>query len=164
VPGGKTPTGYVELLEDLKDRIRHAQIRAATAVSRELNLLYFEIGQRIVERQEREGWGARVINRLARDPQAAFPGQSGLSRTSIHRMRAFYVAYTKEVTKVPQPVGQSRSEKVPQAVGQFPEGDSAQHVPGLDAVNLPQPVAEIPWGHNVVLLEKLADPLQRGAC
>ena len=103
-PGARIPAGYAELLEDLKDRIRHAQIRAATAVSRELNLLYFEIGQRIVERQEQEGWGRSVIERLAADLQRAFPGRLGFSASNISRMRTFYLAYTQEVTNSAQPV------------------------------------------------------------
>lgn len=147
--GAKTPTGYVELLEDLKDRIRHAQVRAATAVSRELNLLYFEIGQRIVERQQQEGWGRSVIERLAADLQRAFPGVSGFSVWNIWRMRAFYLAYTQEVTNLAQAVPELGDTNLPQAAAE------------LDAVSLPRPVAEIPWGHNVTLIQKLKDPLQR---
>jgi hypothetical protein len=49
------PAGYAELLQDLKDRISRAQVRAAVAASRELNLLYFDIGRRIVEQQAQEG-------------------------------------------------------------------------------------------------------------
>lgn len=148
-PGARIPPGYADLLEDLKDRIRHAQIRAATAVSRELNLLYFEIGQRIVERQEREGWGRSVIERLAADLQAAFPGRSGFSARNIWRMRAFYLAYTTEVTNSAQVVPNLDAANLPHAAAE------------LDGTNLPQPVAEIPWGHNATLIEKLEDPLQR---
>jgi hypothetical protein len=36
----QTPSGYQELLQDLKSRIQNAQVRAAFAVSRELVLLY----------------------------------------------------------------------------------------------------------------------------
>jgi predicted nuclease of restriction endonuclease-like (RecB) superfamily len=145
-PDVRLPTGYAELLEDLKDRIRHAQIRAATVVSRELNLLHFEIGQRIVQRQEQEGWGRSVIERLAADLQRTFPGVAGFSAWNIWRMRAFYIAYTEEVTNLAQAVPEFRSEGFAR---------------DLDGVNLPQSVAEIPWGHNVVLLGKLKNPLQR---
>jgi len=164
-PLGETPAvlpaGYAELLEDLKDRIRRAQVRAAVAASRELNLLYFDIGRRIVEQQAQEGWGAKVIDRLAADLRAAFPGRSGFSRTNVHRMRAFYLAYTQGVTYVPQAVGQIPAPIVPQAVGQISGEKSAQVVPKLDGVNLPQPAAEVPWGHNVALVEKVATPHQR---
>jgi hypothetical protein len=145
-PDAKTPTGYVELLEDLKDRIRHAQVRAATAVSRELNLLYFEIGQRIVERQEQEGWGRSVIERLAADLQRAFPGVSGFSAWNIWRMRAFYLAYTQDVTNLAQAVPEFQEENLAQPVQDLHGTNLPQAAAELDAVNLPRPVAETPWG------------------
>ena len=90
------PAGYAELLEDLKDRIRRAQVRAAVAASRELVRLYWDIGREIVQRQKQEGWGKGVIDRLAADIQRAFPGIEGFSARNIKRMRAFYSAYTPE--------------------------------------------------------------------
>jgi predicted nuclease of restriction endonuclease-like (RecB) superfamily len=131
------PAGYAELLVDIKNRIRRTQVRAATAANRELIRLYWDVGRQIAQRQEREGWGARVIDRLADDLEKAFPGIAGFSVRNIKRMRAFYLAYTPEVAIVPQPVAQ------------------------LDATDLPQLVAEIPWGHNAVLLDKLKQPRQR---
>ena len=71
------PNGYAELLEELKTRIRNAQVRAAFAVSRELVLLYWSIGNEILNRQRVEGWGTRVIERLAHDLQSEFLGVEG---------------------------------------------------------------------------------------
>src|SRR5262249_40121590 len=135
--GTALPPGYAELLEDLKGRVRAAQLKAALAVNRELTQLYWDIGRLIVERQEREAWGKGIVDRLAKDIQKAFPGLQGFSPRNVWRMRAFYLAYTKEVTILPQPVAE------------------------LDGVNLPPAVQEIPWGHNAWLLEKVKDPLQR---
>jgi hypothetical protein len=67
------PSGYPELLAELSTRIRSAQLRAAFAVSRELVLLYWSIGCEILVRQQTEGWGARVIDRLGADLQKEFP-------------------------------------------------------------------------------------------
>jgi hypothetical protein len=53
------------VLEDLKARIRQAQVRAVLSVNRELVLLYWHIGLEILQRQQQEGWGAKVIDRLA---------------------------------------------------------------------------------------------------
>ena len=131
------PPGYVELLEDIKDRIRHAQIRAAVGASRELIRLYWDIGREIVQRQEREGWGKGIVDRLAADIQRAFPGIQGFSPRNVWRMRAFYLAYTQEVANLTQPVSE------------------------LDGRNLPQVVGEIPWGHNIVLFQQIKDPRQR---
>jgi len=80
---------YPLLLEDLRSRIRAAQVKAALAVNRELVLLYWEIGRRILESQEREGWGAKTINRLAADLRQSFPEISGFSPRSLLFMRAF---------------------------------------------------------------------------
>ena len=136
-PAGVLPAGYGELLEDIKDRIRHAQIRAAVGASRELIRLYWDIGREIVQRQEREGWGKAVVQRLAADLQREFPGMTGFSPQNIWYMRAFYVAWTEDLAKLQQPVGE------------------------LDGRNLPQVVGEIPWGHNLQLLAKLKDPRER---
>ena len=61
------PTGYAELLGKLKDRIRAAQICAAQTVTAELVSLYWGIGREILARQRAEGWGTKVIDRLAQD-------------------------------------------------------------------------------------------------
>lgn len=88
----------------------------------ELIQLYWDLGRRIVERQETAGWGRAVVERLADDIQKAFPGLGGFSRTNVFRMRAFYLAYQNLAESVPQPVGQSKfGRKVARAVGQSPE-------------------------------------------
>ncbi|MBI5746038.1 MAG: DUF1016 domain-containing protein [Nitrospirae bacterium] len=89
----KAPTGYSELLEELKARIRTAQIRAGLAANRELVLLYWEVGRRIIEQQKAYGWGAKVVERLARDLRSAFPVMKGFSRANLLYMRAFAEAY-----------------------------------------------------------------------
>ena len=86
-PGPGLPPGYTELLEDLKGRVRTAQLKAAVAVNREMIQLYWDIGRLIVERQEREGWGKGIVDRLARDIQKAFPGLQGFSPRNVWRMR-----------------------------------------------------------------------------
>jgi hypothetical protein len=67
------PDSYAQFLADLKGRIQAAQVRASLTVNRELVLLYWQIGRDILERQERENWGAKVIDRLAADLKRAFP-------------------------------------------------------------------------------------------
>ena len=127
----KLPSGYGAFLEDLKARIHAAQVRAVLSVNRELTALYWHIGKSIVERQRTEGWGRSVVERLASDLQAAFPGMSGFSPQNIWRMRAFYLAWTEEIQNLSQPVRET------------------------DGVNPPQPVEKLPWGHNAILLTKI---------
>src|SRR5580700_3163681 len=75
----QSPPGYAALLRDIKERVRTAQVRAALAVNRELILLYWSIGRDILERQKVEGWGTKVIERLAKDLVTEFPGIEGFS-------------------------------------------------------------------------------------
>jgi len=92
-PAASLPSDYAELLEDLKARIRTARVQAALAVNRELVLLYWDIGRSILERQQQESWGAKVIERLTDDLRREFPDMKRLSRANLFYMRAFAEAY-----------------------------------------------------------------------
>src|SRR6266568_7599538 len=94
--GALIPEGYDEFLRGLKERIRTAQVRAALAVNRELVLLYWRIGQDILERQRQSGWGSKVIDRLAADLRSAFPEMRGFSPRNLKYMRAFAEAWSDE--------------------------------------------------------------------
>lgn len=118
------PEGYGDWLTDLKGRIHNAQQRATLAVNRELVLLYWQIGHDILTRQVQQGWGAKVIERLAQDLRAAFPAMKGFSPRNLKYMRAFAEAW--------------------------PEAEFVQ-----------QAAAQLPWGHNLVLLDKLPGPETR---
>jgi predicted nuclease of restriction endonuclease-like (RecB) superfamily len=107
------PKGYDELLGQLKERIRSAQLRANLAVNREMVLLYWQIGRDILERQAQEGWGAKVIDRLGADLRHAFPDMTGLSPRNLKYMRAFADAWPDE------PI-------VQQLVAQIPWGHSVR--------------------------------------
>jgi predicted nuclease of restriction endonuclease-like (RecB) superfamily len=87
------PADYAVWLSELKTRIHNAQQRATLAVNRELVLLYWQIGQDILARQGREGWGAKVIERLAQDLRNAFPEMKGFSPRNLKYMRAFAEAW-----------------------------------------------------------------------
>jgi len=115
---------YRGLLASLKTQIRTARVRAALAVNRELVLLYWRIGKEILTRQQQEGWGAGVIDRLARDLRAEFPDMRGLSPRNLKYMRTFAEAW--------------------------PDGSIVQQL-----------VAQLPWGHNVRLLEYVKKPVER---
>ena len=118
------PEGYADWLADLKGRIHTAQQRATLAVNRELVLLYWQIGRDILARQAAQGWGAKVIERLAHDLRAAFPDMKGFSPRNLKYMRAFAQAW--------------------------PEAEFVQ-----------QAAAQMPWGHNLVLLGRLNTPAER---
>ena len=167
------PTGYAQLLEDLKARIRQAQVRAAVAANRELLALYWQIGKSIVQRQQVEGWGKAVIDRLAADIQSAFPGIRGFSPSNIWRMRAFYLTWKNQERISAQPVPESGQDFLPSpapktkkkilapAVRESLDLNLAPPARELDERNLPALVAEITWAHNVILMERVKDLEER---
>lgn len=103
------PEDYADWLAGLKGRIHTAQQRATLVVNRELVLLYWQIGRDILARQAEQGWGTKVIERLAHDLRTAFPEMKGFSRANLMYMRAFAEAWPD-------------AEIVQQAVGQLPWG------------------------------------------
>jgi len=113
---------YSTLLEEAKSAVLAAQLRARLAVNNELVGLYWRLGRLILDRQQIEGWGARIVDRLSADLRAEFPEMKGLSRRNLMYMRSFAAAWPEIVQ---------------------------------------QPVAQLPWGHITVLIDKL-EPLTCG--
>ncbi|MCC5849021.1 MAG: DUF1016 family protein [Verrucomicrobia bacterium] len=148
-------TLYGSLLGEIKTRVRAGQHRAALAANAELIALYWDIGRMIAARQQEEGWGAGVIPRLAADLKNELPEQKGFSERNIKRMLRFYQEYSVPLTKAPQPVALLEStgvqpfEKVPQAAAQI------KTLFSLPIVQ--RSVAQLPWGHNILLFEKIPD-------
>lgn len=118
------PDGYHNWLSDLKTRIHQAQQRATRQVNQELVILYWEIGQDILARQNREGWGSKVIDRLATDLRTAFPEMKGFSPRNLKYMRTF--------------------------ASVWPDRQFVQEV-----------LAQLPWYHQLALLDKLNDESER---
>ncbi|NJM47072.1 MAG: DUF1016 domain-containing protein [Alkalinema sp. RU_4_3] len=90
------PPNYNRFLQDLKQRIRTAQVKAALAINQEMVMLYWSIGRDILNREEQEGWGAKVVDRLAKDLKAAFPDLTGFSARNMRYMKALAEAYPDE--------------------------------------------------------------------
>lgn len=83
------PDGYVEWLKDVKSKIRLAQQKAVLAANCELLALYWQIGRDILARQDEQGWGAKVVDRLAADLRREFPEIKGFSARNLKYMRLF---------------------------------------------------------------------------
>lgn len=97
---------YRQALAAVKQRIQAAQVRAVLAVNAELLALYWDIGRTLTNLQQERGWGAAVVEQMAKDLQSAYPGMAGFSRTSLFAMRQFHVFFGARHEFVPQPVGQ----------------------------------------------------------
>lgn len=140
VAKSKALPDYAPFLAELKARVLNARTSAARAVNRELILLYWDIGRGIVEKQRTAGWGDAVVEKLAADLRAELPDMSGFSARNIWDMRRFYSACTDPV---------------------FLRQAAAEMGVAAETELLRQLVAEIPWGHHLLLLNKVTDPAAR---
>lgn len=175
-------TDYKRFVTDLKSRIASARLAAARHVNRELVTLYWDIGRGIVEKQKELNWGESVVELVAAELRAAFPDMTGFSARSVWEMKRLYEAYSAsdflsqlvrglsnptfrpilqqpvaEIgrdTKRRQPVAKlSAAEVLPQHVAETAISDP---IPFLQ-----QLVAETPWGHHLLILNKLSAPAAR---
>ena len=87
------PADYATLLAELKQRIGGERLRMVLSANAAMVLLYWDIGRTILDRQSKEGWGAKVIDRLSNDLREAFPDMKGLSPRNLKYMRAFAEAW-----------------------------------------------------------------------
>ena len=83
------------MLDNLKRKIRTARQQTAIAVNTQLLSLYWEIGNTISQRQKLEGWGAKVVEKLAKDLKLEFPDFKGLSFRNLHNMKSFAEAWPR---------------------------------------------------------------------
>lgn len=97
------PADYVELLDALRVRVTDARTRAQRTVNTLLIELYWSLGKDILARQDSQGWGSGVINRLANDLRASFPDMKGLSARNLQYMTAMVRSWGPEAN-VPQVV------------------------------------------------------------
>ncbi len=160
------PGDYPSLLANIKQRIRAAQVRATLYANAELIRLYWDIGRVITQRQERRGWGSGVIPRLARDIRNELPEVKGFSERNIDRMVAFYREYPGL-----GPISPPVVAKLPSAsVARLSDTDSDTRA--IVAISPPpvaksstdqvasigQPlIAQLPWAHHVLLMQKVKD-------
>ena len=151
-----TQTDYPAFLAALKERVLHARTSAVRAVNRELILLYWDIGRSIVEKQQAVGWGEAVVVRLAADLRAAFPDMTGFSARNLRDMKRLWQAYgATEFWR--QPVAKLADSSNAPPIWRQPvaklKAEPQEMVRGL--------VAEVPWGHHLLILNKLTDPAAR---
>jgi predicted nuclease of restriction endonuclease-like (RecB) superfamily len=153
----KALCGYAEFLGELKERILSARVSAAQAVNRDLIRLYWDMGRAIVLKQRQFGWGEAVVETVALDLQAAFPGTRGFSGRNLRDMKRFYTVYSEDdfwlqasiqwpgVPRSPaiwrQPVAKLGDEKRQETIKEI--------------------IFRIPWGQHLTILNKLEEPKAR---
>jgi len=134
---------YLNILQQLKERIRQARLRAVVAVNNELLAAFWEIGNTIRKQEKAEGWGNKTVERLANDLKTEFPDMNGLSPRNLRYMKEFVLAYPKFTI-------------LQRAVAKLNDNNK-----NPSFTILQQFVAKLPWGHNCNLLDKLKQPGER---
>lgn len=140
----KTDAEYSRWIQELKERYRSSQIKAATQVNREMLRFYWSLGRDIVARDVENVYGSGFYRNLSQDLKAAIPEAEGFSRQNLQYMKKMYLLYSKVSTSRQQLVGISATDNCQQAVGNFIDTN--------DDV-----IFSIPWGHHCVIIDKFSD-------
>ncbi len=158
----KLPQNYASLLTTIKQRIQTAQVRTAMAGNTSMLMLYWDVGNLLVERQAEEGWGAAVLPRLAIDLRNELPEVKGFSVRNLKLMTQFFREYPElfpigqpavaqlEDQSHDQPDKRSRSSKGQPSVALLPAETT-------EAAIWQRAVAQLPWAHNIILIQKVKD-------
>jgi len=169
---------YVHLLESIKARIYSSQHQVAMYVNSELLFTYWNIGYALNQERDRQGWGAKVVDQIAKDLKSSFPTMKGLSKRNLQYMMRFASEWSMDAlvsdkkSKVPQAVLQTQSVDnqediiVQQPAAQLKSADNqpvtkvqqpAAHFQYFELL----PMARVPWSHHMVLLDKIDNQVER---
>ena len=118
------PDWYGEMLDNIRRLVADGRRKVMWTANVQMSMMYYNIGKEILRRQDAEGWGARVVDRLSVDLKHAFPEMQGFSPRNLKYMRCF--------------------------AGLWPDEQIVQRC-----------VAQLPWRHNICLMEKVKEPNRR---
>ena len=94
--------GYEDWIRSIKERVQRARFKALMMANAEQILLYWDIGHEILEKQDAEGWGSKIVERMSVDLKKAFPDMKGWSRSNLMYMRQFAEAWRRsEIVQAP---------------------------------------------------------------
>ena len=149
-----TEMNYKQLLASIKQQVKSAQAKAGLAVNSSLIQLYWNMGKMIADNQALFEGRNNYVEQLAKDLRAEFPEMTGFSKRNIFYCRRFYLFYSG--SSVQQAVALKEIEPDSDVVQQLvaPKNDDSVQ----QAVRLSNLLASVPWGHHVVLINKMKDP------
>jgi predicted nuclease of restriction endonuclease-like (RecB) superfamily len=143
---------YKSTLDLIKHEIQTAKFRVVKSITKEHIELYLKIGKIILEKQEEQGWGKSVVEKISNDLQKDFPGSSGYSARNLWDMRRFYARYSK-------------NEKLRQLVAEIPWGQNLIILTKIkddkEAEFYLTATKEYGWSRNVLLNQIKANAYQR---
>lgn len=130
----KTDAEYSGWIQELKERYKRSQIKAASQVNREMLRFYWSLGRDIVARDAENIYGSGFYKKLSQDLKAVLPETTGFSRQNLQYMTKMYQLYCNASQNCPQPAGNSEAVANTQLVDDF--------------------IFSIPWGHHRILIDK----------
>lgn len=164
---------YQTLLNSLKEKIRQARVKAVVSVNYYLIQVYWEIGNTIAQQQHAEGWGAKTVDNLSRDLKAEFTDMKGLSPRNLRYMRDFATAYP-HFPFLQAPLAKLKDESILQpsaakleAAGSLKNKSKILQPPAAKSNNtfdhefLQPLLAQIPWTHHTIILDKIKPAEER---
>ncbi|MGL4631936.1 MAG: PDDEXK nuclease domain-containing protein [Leadbetterella sp.] len=143
-------TDYKNWISELKLKIHSAQIKASIAVNKELIFFYWDLGKILSYKIKSSNWGDKVLENVSKDLKEAFPPMKGFSKTNLKYIIMFYEYFSAHFEISQQVVDQTLTvdyqiDKISQqAVDQIENSKILQEL-----------VAQIPWGHIIVIISKI---------
>lgn len=128
----KTDAQYSRWIQELKERYRNSQIKAATHVNKEMLRFYWSLGRDIVARDAENVYGSGFFKFFSQDLNNEIPEGKGFSPQNLYYMKKMYLLYKDDVGNFQQVVGNST--------------DSINNI-----------LFSIPWGHHCLILDKFSD-------
>jgi len=148
---------YKSFITEVKEQIKSSQAKAALLVNSSLIHLYWKLGELIVQKQKENSWGDSIIEQLSYDLKSEFPNTSGFSRRNLFNMRRFFLFYnSQEVRQLVAQIIFPRTQQT--ALHQINNLTSGLIEKDEEFIKVQQVVALIPWGHNMLILNKVREP------
>lgn len=137
----KTQEEYINWVKDIKQKISKAQIKASISVNTEMIILYLSIGKSISDKLNKSKWGNFIVEQLSIELKQTFINEKGFSERNLFYMKKIYEFY---------------------ALYNAPDINNEQLVRqiGNSEIKVQQLVAQIPWGHNILIITKIKNIIE----
>jgi predicted nuclease of restriction endonuclease-like (RecB) superfamily len=152
--GAELDKNYGLILQSLKEKIRQARVRASWTNNLHMLQIYWDIGKTILEQQDTQGWGSKIIDRLAVDLKMEFEDMKGLSARNLRYMRDFAKAY-RDFLIWQSPLAKLEANQYPENTIVQQAAAQLQSADNQNVVIWQQAAAKLPWGHHQVILDRL---------